>query len=149
MSLAKKIDADFIQAMKNKEEVKKNVLSLLRSELKNEMINGGKRDGLDDADVIAVIKRGKKKLQDTAEQSKAAGRPELAAEAEGEIAVLNAYLPAEMSAAELGAIIEDVIKETGAMGAKDMGKVMKATIEKVAGRADSKAVSEAVKAKLA
>jgi len=149
MSLAKKIDADFIQAMKNKEEVKKNVLSLLRSDLKNEMINGGKRDGLTDEDVLVIIKRSKKRLQDTATQTRDGGREDLAAEAEGEIAILNAYLPAEMSAADLAAIVSATITETGAIGVKDMGKVMKAVLEKVAGKADSKAVSEAVRAKLA
>lgn len=149
MSLEKKINADFIQAMKDKDAVKKTVLSTVRSDLKNAAIELDKRDsGLDDADVLAVLKKNKKKLEDAIQQMEDAGRPELAEESKAELAVVAEYLPEAMSEAEVTTLVEEAIAETGAMNAKDMGKVMKAVLEKAAGRADNKIVSEMVRAKL-
>ncbi len=145
--LTQQIDNDFKQAMKDKQPVKVSTLSLLRSQLKYVMIDK-KVEKLEDADIFAVIKKQIKQRQDSIEQYEKGGRPELAQKEKEELAILKAYLPAEMSAADLEAIIQGIIKETGAQGMKDMGKVMKEASARLAGRADNKAVSEAVRKSL-
>lgn len=149
MSLEKKINADFIQAMKDKNAEKKQVLSFIRAEMKNVSINEGKREaGLEDSDVIAVLKRHQKKLKDTYNQMKEAGRDDLALEAQAELVIVDEYLPEEMTEEQIVAIVDEVIAETGAMNMKDMGNVMKAVLVKTAGTADNAIVSTVVRSKL-
>jgi uncharacterized protein YqeY len=102
-----------------------------------------------DDEVIAVIKKQIKQRQDSIEQFEKGGRPELAAKEKVELEIMKAYLPAEMSADAIKALIDAVLKEMGAVSMKDMGGVMKAVREKTGGRADGKLVSELVKEKLA
>lgn len=142
--LSQQIDNDFKQAMKDRQPTKVSTLSLLRSQFKYVMIEK-KTEKIEDADVIAVIKKQIKQRQDSIEQYEKGGRPELAQKEKEEYEILKSYLPAEMSAADLEKVIADIVKETGSQGMKDMGKVMKEASARLAGRADNKAVSETVK----
>lgn len=142
--LTDQIDADFKQAMKDRNQVKTATLSFLRSQLKYAAIDK-KTDKLADADVSVVIKKQIKQRQDSIEQYEKGGRPELAEKEKQELEILKAYLPEEMSGADLEKVVADIIKATGAQGMKDMGKVMKEVSAQVAGKADNKAVSEVVK----
>jgi len=103
---------------------------------------------LDDAGVIAVLNTSAKKAQESIEQFEKGGRPELAQKEKDELAIIKAYLPAALSEDELSGLVDEAIKESGAVGAKDMGKVMKALMPKTAGRADGKLVSALVQKKL-
>ena len=105
---------------------------------------------LDDAESQQVIASLIKQRRDSFEQFQAAGRTDLADKEQAEIAVLEAYLPPPMDAAELERLVDEAVRETGASSPKDMGKTMKAVMSKLAGAAvDGKAVSELVKRKLA
>ena len=105
---------------------------------------------LDDAESLQVIAALIKQRRDSIEQFRGGGREDLATKEEAEIAVLEAYLPPPVDPAELERLVNEAIAETGASSPKDMGRVMKAALAKLAGRtADGKAVSEMVKTKLA
>ena len=142
--LEEKINKDYIESMKARDQVRSLTLNFLRAQLKNIHIDK-KLDELPDLDVIAVIKKQIKQRQESIEQYTQGGRQDLADKEAAELTLLKAYLPQEMSEEELKKIIEGVIKETQASSIKDMGKVMKAVAEKVSGRADNKVVSELVK----
>lgn len=142
--LTEQIDNDFKQAMRDRAAVRVSTLSFLRSQMKYAMIEK-KAEKLEDADVVAVIKKQIKQRQDSIEQYEKGARPDLADKERQEMAILKAYLPEEMSPEQLKAIVEAAVKESGATGIKDMGKVMKSALSLVAGRADSKTVSELIK----
>jgi len=147
MTLEEKISKDYVQAMKDKDAVKSSTLSFLRAQLKNVLID--KRiDKLDDGDVISIFKKQVKQRQDSIGQFQQGGRQDLVAKETQELDILKSYLPAEMSESDLKVLVEESIKEANALSAKDMGKVMKILLLKVAGRADSKMVSDLVKQKL-
>ena len=142
--LEEQISEDYKQAMRDKNPARVSTLSFLRAQLKNVHID--KRvDKLDDAEVIVVIKKQVKQRQDSIDQFEKGGRADLATKEKAELEILKSYLPAEISAGELKAIVQGVIKEVAAESAKDMGKVMKALLPKVEGRADNKAVSQMVR----
>lgn len=142
--LAQQIDNDFKQAMKDKDPLKVSTLSLLRSSFKYVMIEK-KIQLIDDSDVLAVIKKQIKQRQDSIEQYEKGGRQDLADKEKAELAVLKIYLPVEMLAEDIEKIVCDVVKQIGAQGMKDMGRVMKDVAVRIANRADNRAVSEAVK----
>ena len=141
-SLKERIDADLKDAMRSKDELGTSVLRMLKSAVKYKEVEPGGH-ALEDGGVLAVIQTLIKQRRDSVEQFRAGGREELAAKEEREIARLQAYLPAQLSADELRAEVRAAIAQVGAKGPKDMGAVMK-----VQGRAEGKAVSEAVKAEL-
>lgn len=147
MSLEQQIDKDYIQAMKDRDSVRSSALSFLRSQIKYARIEL-KTERVEDKEIIAVIKKQIKQRQDSIEQFTQGGRTDLVEKEQKELAILKGYLPAEMSASEITAIIENVIKSTGATSIKDMGRVMKEAGAQLAGRADNKQVSELVKAQL-
>ncbi|MFA5059770.1 MAG: GatB/YqeY domain-containing protein [Candidatus Omnitrophota bacterium] len=147
MTLEEQISNNYKQAMKDRDTAKSAVLSFLRAQLKN-MVIDKRVEKLDDADVIVVIKKQLKQQQDSLEQFEKGGRADLIEKQKFEISVLKAYLPPEMSADELKVLVDEAVKESGATAAKDMGKVMKIILPKVAGKADSKAVSDLVKERL-
>ena len=149
-TLAARLTEDMKTAMKAKDTVTLNVVRGLKSALKYAAIEKFGAEGeLDDADGIAVIRREIKKRQDSVSQYESASRPELADVEKAEISVLEKYLPAAMSEAELVAVVEAAIAETGASSKKDMGKVMKLVQERTEGRADNKAISTEVGKRLA
>jgi uncharacterized protein YqeY len=145
--LEKQISKDYITAVKARDSIKSSTLNFLRSQLKYLIIDK-KVDKLPDQDVIVVIKKQIKQRKDSIDQYTSGGRKDLADKESAELKILESYLPAEMPMDQLAQIVEETIKETGAQSAKDMGAVMKALMLKVAGKADSKSVSDIVKAKL-
>lgn len=147
-TLKERIDADLKDAMRAKNELTLSVVRMLKSAVKYKEVEPGAA-ALDDAGVQKVIATLIKQRRDSIQQFNDAGRPELAEKEEQEIAVLQKYLPQQLSAEELAALVQAAVAETGAQSAKDMGAVMKAVQPKVAGRAEGKAVSDAVKAALA
>jgi uncharacterized protein len=146
-SLKERIDAELKEAMRSKDELGTSVLRMLKSAVKYKEVEPGGH-ALEDAGVLAVIQTLIKQRRDSVEQFRAGNRPELAEKEEREIARLQSYLPAQMSADELRAEVRAVIAQVGAKGPKDMGAVMKALLPRVQGKAEGKAVSDAVKAEL-
>jgi uncharacterized protein YqeY len=147
-SLKERIDADLKEAMRSKDELGTSVLRMLKSAVKYKEVEPGGH-ALEDGGVLAVIQTLIKQRRDSVEQFRAGGRTDLADKEEKEIAKLQSYLPAQMSPDELHAEVRATIAQVGAKSPKDMGAVMKALLPKVQGRAEGKAVSEAVKAELA
>ncbi|MFZ5471386.1 MAG: GatB/YqeY domain-containing protein [Myxococcota bacterium] len=147
MALKERIDADLKDAMRAKAELDTSVLRMLKSAVKYKEVEPGAKP-LDDAGVMAVISTLIKQRRDSVEQFKQGGRPELAQKEEQEIAVLQRYLPAQLSAAELAAEVQKAIAEAQAQGPKDMGAVMKILSPRLKGRAEGKAISDEVKAQL-
>jgi uncharacterized protein len=142
--LEEKVLKDYMEAMKAKDSLKSSVLSFLRAELK--YVSTAKNvKALDDADVIPVIKKQIKQRQDSIEAFTKGERPELAQKEARELEVLKAYLPPEMGEEELRALVKEAVASTGAIGPRDMGKVMKEVNAKVQGRADGKTVSDLVR----
>jgi len=144
--LAERIDADMKAAARAKEAHRLGTLRMLKSQMKYREIEKAKP--LDDADVVAVIGSMIKQRKDSAAQYTAGGRPELARNENAEIAILEAYLPRQLTDSELAELVEESVQASGAKGARDMGAVMKALMPKVAGRAEGKRVSDAVKSAL-
>jgi uncharacterized protein YqeY len=150
MSLNARIDQDIKEAMKAKEAERLGALRMLKSSLKYAVIEkgAGAEAGLADADVVNVIRKRIKQCQDAIEGFVKGGRPEQAAKEQSEVELLEAYLPAALSAEELTALVRDAIAETGATGKAQMGAVMKAVMAKAGGRADGKAVNAEVQKQL-
>ena len=146
--LEEKIMEDYKKAMKEKEALKVSVLSFLRAELKNAAIDK-RKDKLEDTEVIAVVRKQVKQRQDSIEQFKNGGRQDLAEKETKELEILKSYLPQQLSEDKIREIIEETVKEAGACGPQDMGKLMKALLPKLSGGADNKLVSELVKNRLA
>lgn len=143
MSLEKDLEQDYKEAFKGKREIEVSTLRMLRSALKNLAID--KRvSSLEDEDVFAVIKKELKKRQDSLESFRSANREDLAAKEEAEILILQKYMPAMMSEAEVEKIVEEVVSS----GHNTLGAVMKEVMAKTKGRADGKVVQEKVKQKL-
>jgi uncharacterized protein len=147
MSLREKITEDMKTAMKARETEKLAAIRLLQAALKQKEVD--ERITLSDSDVLGVIDKMLKQRKDSIEQYQAGNRPDLVAKEEFEVAVLRAYLPQQLSDADLAKILDEVIAQTGAQGAKDMGKVMNALRPLVAGRADMAKLSGIVKTRLA
>jgi hypothetical protein len=147
-TLKERIDADLKDAMRSKNELTLSVLRMLKSAVKYKEVEPG-ASALDDAGIQSVITGLIKQRRDSIDQFKAGGRAELAEKEEAEIGVLQNYLPKQLSAEELAAEVQAAITEVGAKGPKDMGAVMKNLTPKLQGKAEGRAISEAVKAQLA
>lgn len=148
MEIREKITADVKSAMLAKDSVKLNTLRFLQSAIKNKEIDSRPTPITAD-DVMAVIKKLVKQRKESIEQFSAANRMDLADQESAELKVLEAYMPAQMGQADVEKIVTDVIAAVGAKSVKDMGAVMKETVARTAGSADSKMISEIIKAKLA
>ncbi len=146
MSLAARIEKDFLAAYKAKDELTVSVLRMLKTAVKNRQVELMRPPT--DEEVLAVVAKQVKQRQESVEQFQAAGRAEMAAKEAAEQVVLEGYLPTRLTAEELAALVDEVIAATGAAGMKDMGKVMSAAMAKAAGRADGKLLSSMVKARL-
>ena len=147
MSLNDKVAADITAAMKAKDAARLSALRMLKAAIMNKGVEKG-RD-LEDAEVQQVVSSLVKQRRDSIEQFSKAGRTDLVDKETGEVAVLEAYLPPAVTAEEIDAAVTAAIAETGASSPKDMGKVMKAIMPKLAGKnADGKLVNEAVRRKL-
>ncbi len=149
MSLAQQIDSDLKDAMRAKDATKLGVLRMLKSALKYAAIEKSDAEGeLDEAEATAVIRKQVKQRQDSIESFEKGGRAELAEKEKGELAILNGYLPAAMSADDIARFVREAIAEVGATSRAQMGAVMKALGPKVAGRADGKTLSQEVQKQL-
>ena len=131
-----KINDDLKTAMKAGEKDRVGTLRLINAAIKSADIDARPKDKISDSDILTVMAKMIKQRRDSIEQFTAGGRPELAAKEAAEIAVIEGYMPAQMSEADAKAAIAAAIKETGAAGPKDMGKVMAALKAKYAGQMD-------------
>ncbi len=147
MAIKEQLEADLKSAMREKDAVRTSVVRMLKSAIKYKEIELIK--ALDDAGVQAVIASEIKKRRDSVEQYRQGHREYLASQEEAEIAILQGYLPAQLSTEELTRIVDAAIARAGAQGPRDMGKVMKEVLPEVQGKAEGKVVSELVKARLA
>jgi len=145
--LEQKIYKDYTDALRARDKAKIDFLSFIRAELKNTGIDL-KKSSLDDADVCTVLKRQKKRLEESKESFVVSGRKDLIEQAEKELALVNGYLPQPLGDAEMLKVIEQVIAEIQAASLKDMGRVMKEVLAKVGASADARKLSELVKMKL-
>jgi uncharacterized protein YqeY len=147
MSIAETIETDARSAMKTKDEPELSTLRLVRSALKNKEIELGKE--LKDEDVLAVLKTMKKQYLDALSDFEKAGRTDLVEGQKKELAVLDRYLPAALSEAELERIVKEAVLASGASDAAAFGKAMAAAMKAVEGRADGNAVRAVVQRLLA
>ena len=146
MSLKTKLQDDLKLAMKNKDTVKKSVVTLIRAEIKQREVDT--RTELGDDEIIDVITKQLKQRRDAMTEFAKASRDDLVQEAEAEIEVLMEYLPRQLSKEELNEIVKETISEVGATSMKDMKNIMSSIMPKVKGRADGKLINELVKKNL-
>lgn len=146
MTLKQKLQEDLKTSMKNKDTLRKSVITLIRSSIKQVEVD--KRIELNDDDVIDIISKQLKQRNDSLEQFLDAGREDLVEETRSEIEVLKEYLPQQLSEEELNEIVKQTISEVGATSMKDMGKIMSVIKPKIKGRADGKLINKLVKENL-
>lgn len=143
MSLKEQLAQDLKESMKNKQTVRKNTVQMVRTAIlqkeKDEKVT------LDDGDILEVIAKQLKQRKDALPEYEKSGREDLISQLKEEMDVLMGYLPKQLTEDELRPIVEAAVKETGATGMRDMGKVMAAVMPQVKGRADGKAVNAIAK----
>ncbi|QZY56547.1 GatB/YqeY domain-containing protein [Crassaminicella profunda] len=143
MSLKERLMADLKAAMKEKNKVKKSVVTMVRSAIKQYEVDN--RAELDDEGILEIISKQVKQKKDAIEEFAKGDRDDLVNEAKAEIDVLMDYLPEQLTEDEVSQIVTQTIEEIGANSIKDMGKVMSAVMPKVKGRTDGKTVNKIVK----
>ena len=146
MSLSEQIQKDMYTAMKNGEKDKTVTLRSALSKLKDKRID--KQDDLSEQEELQVIKTMVKQRYESIEMYEKGGRDDLVAKEKTELEILKTFLPQMMGAEELGALINDVIAETGATSMSDIGKIMPEVMKRSAGRADGKLAQSLVRDKL-
>jgi len=146
-SVRRRLETDLKAAMRGGDTTTRDAVRYLLAAIKNAEIEH--RGPLPPLEEQAVLRRVAKQLSDAVEQYRQGGREDLATREEAQLAVLRRYLPAELSDDELTSLARDVVREVGAAGPKDMGKVMPALIERAAGRADGRRLSAAAREALA
>ena len=148
-SLEQRLHDDLTAAIRSRDEVRSSTLRMALTAVKNEAVSGTEARRLSDADVVVVLGREAKKRRESATAYDEAARPELAARERAELAVLDDYLPQQLTDDELAVLVVEAVAETGADSPKAMGAVMKVLTPRVAGRADGGRVAAAVRAALA
>ncbi len=143
MPITDRLSDDLKTALKGGDKDRLSVIRMAKAAVKNREIE--KKDPLNDEEVCGVLMSLARRAKDSIEQFSKGGRQELADKEERELAIVQAYLPRQLSADEIRGIVKDVIQEAGAAGPGDMGKVMKSVMSKVKGQADGRLVSELVK----
>ncbi|MGL5694874.1 MAG: GatB/YqeY domain-containing protein [Peptostreptococcaceae bacterium] len=143
MSLKEKLQEDLKSSMKNKDTVKKSVVTLIRASIKQYEVDN--RVELDDEAIIDLVAKQLKQRRDSLVEFQKANRDDLVSETEAEIEVLKEYLPQQLSEEELNEIVKSTISEVGATSMKDMGKIMAVIKPKTKGIADGKLINELVK----
>lgn len=146
MSLLSDLNEDIKTAMKSHDKERLSVLRMAKASLQNATI--AKREDLSSDEEIAVVSRERKQRNDSLEEFKKADRPDLVQAIEKELAIVNEYLPKQLSEEEVRNIVKDTIVEIEASSMQDMGKVMSALMPKVKGMADGKLVNQLVKEEL-
>lgn len=143
MALKEKIQEDLITSMKAKDEVATSAIRLLKAAIMKFETTGEKKIATDE-DIIQLIGKEIKQRKDSIDQFEKGNRPELAAKEKLELAILEAYLPAQLSESEIRTIVTEVITSTGATGKSDLGKVMGALMPRTKGKADGGLVNKIV-----
>lgn len=146
MSLKEKLQEDLKSSMKNKDTIKKSVVTLIRAAIKQYEVDN--RVELADDAIIDIISKQLKQRKDSLAEFEKANRDDLVEETKSEIQVLEGYLPQQLSEEELEKIVIETIAEVGATSMKDMGKIMATIKPKTAGRADGRKINELVKKNL-
>lgn len=144
MSLKTQLDADLKQAMRDKDNVAKLALRAVKTAL-TEAEKSSEQGELADGDMVQIVQREAKRRRDAAAEYEKAEQPSRVQEELAELAILERYLPKQLSAAEIEEIVRATVGEVGATSMADMGSVMSAVMPKVAGVADGKAVNQAVR----
>ena len=140
--LKQKLMDDLKQAMRSRDEVRRSVIRLLMAAIKNAEIS--RRDDLDDTDILGIIAKGVRQRQESIEAFKQGNRQDLVTQEEAEMAVLNEYLPQQMTRDEVMTEARRVIEEVGAQGPGDKGKVMPKLIAQLKGQADGREINAVV-----
>lgn len=148
MSIKEQLKKDLTEAIRGRDEITSGTIRMVLTAITNEEVAGKEARVLSDEEVITVLSREAKKRREAAEAFESAGRADKSALEKSEGEVIAKYLPAQLSEADIAAIIADAITSTGAQGPGDMGKVMGAVKPKIAGKADGGVVSALVKAAL-
>lgn len=143
MTLKDTLMNDLKESMKNKDQVRKSVVTLVRSAIKQKEVD--ERVELSDDDILDVISKQLKQRKDALEEFKKVQRDDLVEETEKEISILMGYLPEQLTDEELHAIVSETINQVGATTMKDMGKIMGVVMPKVKGKADGKRINEIAK----
>jgi uncharacterized protein YqeY len=147
MPLIERITTEIAEAMRGRDQATLGPLRMLKAALMNREVAQSR--ALDDAESLAVVNQLVKQRRDAIEQFRAGGRPELADKEQAEIVILERYLPPAADPAAIADAVDAAVTETGASSPKDMGKVMKAVMARLAGvTVDGRAVSDAVKKRL-
>ncbi len=146
MGLLQKLQNEMKIAMKNKDKERLSTIRMLISEIKKVQIDTKKE--LTDEEIIKILQKYAKQRKDAIEQYKKAGREDLVEKEMKELEIVQEFLPKQLSEEEIEKIVDETIKELNATSMKDMGKVMKAVMSKVSGRAEGAIVSQIVKNKL-
>ncbi|MBI5446151.1 MAG: GatB/YqeY domain-containing protein [Deltaproteobacteria bacterium] len=142
-SLLARLDRALLEAMKARDAVRTSTLRMVRAALKNREID--KRAALAESDVLEVLASLGKQRRESIEQFQAGGRQDLVDKETAELKILQEFLPAELTEAELRELVRTAVAEVGAAGPRDMGKVMSAVMPRVKGRADGRAVNAMVR----
>ena len=148
MSIKEQLKKDLTEAIRGRDEITSGTIRMVLTAITNEEVAGKEARVLSDEEVITVLSREAKKRREAAEAFESAGRADKSALEKSEGEVIAKYLPAQLSEADIAAIIAEAIASTGAQGPADMGKVMGAVKPKIAGKADGGLVSALVKAAL-
>ncbi|MCG6872337.1 MAG: GatB/YqeY domain-containing protein [Gammaproteobacteria bacterium] len=146
MALKDRIDSDLKQAMRDRATARLEAIRMLRAAIQRREVD--ERTELDDPEVLAVIEKLVKQGRDAESQFEKGGRQDLASKEQAQIAIFSEYLPEQLTAEAVAAIVDEVIAETGAEGMRDMGKVMGQIKPRLAGQADMGQVSALVKQRL-
>ncbi len=144
--LIDEIRNDLKDAMKAQDKLRTSTLRLLISAVRNKEIDSGQQ--LSDEDLLSVLSTEVKKRRESVEEYTKANRNELAQKEQKEIEILQKYMPEQLSDEEVKGLVEDAVKQSGAVSKKDMGKVMQILMPKVKGKADGRKVSQLVNEKL-
>lgn len=146
MTLKERVDQEMVRALKTKDKTRLSALRMLKSGLHNREIDL-KRE-LGEAEFLQLVASMVKQRKDSIEQFEKGGRTDLVEKERAELKVIEEFLPSQLSETDLDAAITEAIREVGATGIRDMGKVMKVLMPKVTGRADGKAIGDKVKVRL-
>lgn len=147
MNLTERIQREMVQAAKAQDKLRLSALRMVRAALHNREIDLKK--SLTDPEVEQVLSTLAKQRKDSMEQFRRGNRQDLVDKEENELRIIQGFMPTQLSEQDISAQIETILAEVGAVSTKDMGKVMKALMPRLAGRADGKVVGELVKARLA
>lgn len=146
MGLTQEIEDSFKTALKSQDKIRTSALRMLRAAIKNKEVE--RRGKLEDSEIIPVIKGMIRQGKEAVEQFEKGGRPDLAEKEKAELAIFAAFLPAQATPDEIEESIRQIIQETKASGIKDMGKVMKTAMARLAGRAEGQTIQAIVRQKL-